>query len=542
MFRHSLFWALLSALLIVLLGNLVLYSKIAQLPLPIAERLDLSLVLTWLLTGLLALPLILLTFKPLFKPVLALLLLATSLASYFAWTYGISIDADMIRNVAETDVAEVGDLLSLELLAVLALVAGAIWLLWRLPLVYPRGFKGMGARALMLGLTLVATLAVPWLQYDLLAGPVRNYRVLRHDVSPANWLVGSAKYIASLTQAPRQFQQLGLDAKRSAETKPKLVIMVVGETARAQNFGLDGYGKNTTPELAKAGVVNFSQLTSCGTATAISVPCMFSYQTQADFDVEQAKFSDNALDILARAGVKVLWRDNNSGCKDVCTRVPYQETAQMAVPDCDGDCLDMALLYQLDQQLPANPQDTLIVLHQKGSHGPAYYKRYPKAFEQFTPVCASNEPKDCTTEALVNSYDNSILYTDHVLAQVIGFLKGVKGYDTGMIYVSDHGESLGEYNLYLHGAPKWLAPDQQTHVPGVTWLSAGLESQLGLDQGCLKERAAEPHSQDDVFHSLLGIMKVKTQLYQADKDWYAPCGSLKLAANQKLARADAGGQ
>ncbi|WP_417362120.1 phosphoethanolamine transferase [Gallaecimonas pentaromativorans] len=534
MFRKSLTWAVLSALLIVIVGNLVLYGKIAALPIPIAERIDMGLVVSWLVTGVITLLLMLFTFKPLFKPVVSVLFFITAMATYFTWSYGIGIDQDMIRNVMETDTAEVSDLVSPALIGAILVVVALLVLFWRLPLTYPKGLRGLGVRGIWLVAALVATVAVPWMQYDLLAGTVRNYRELRHDVSPANWMVGTSKYVASLTRAPLKHQQLGLDATLEKPVRPRLVVMVVGETARADDFGLNGSRNNTTPELAKAGVVNFPKLTSCGTATAISVPCMFSYENQSNFDVEKSKYSDNVLDILARAGVDVVWRDNNSGCKDVCTRVSYQTVESLEQPgNCNKECFDMGLLYQLDKVLPPEPRDVLIVLHMMGSHGPAYYKRYPPEFERFKPVCKSNEPKDCSQEALTNTYDNSILYSDHVLAQLIGFLKTVKGYDTGMLYLSDHGESLGEYGIYLHGAPRWMAPPQQTHIPGITWLSAGLQQQLGVDDQCLEKRADMPHSQDDIFHSLLGIMGVKTKLYQNANDWYSSCPGLQLAGTSQ---------
>ncbi|WP_115717516.1 phosphoethanolamine transferase [Gallaecimonas mangrovi] len=532
MFRQSLFWALLAAFIIVVTGNLVLFGKIDALPIPVADRINMAAVVVWLMTGVITLLLLPFTFKPLFKPVVSIIFAVTAVATYFCWAYGIGIDQDMIRNVFETDSAEVGDLISPAMLGVIAAVIVLLVLFWRLPLVYPKGIKGVGFRGFWMVLGLVITISIPWMQYDLMAGTIRNYRYLRHDVAPANWLVSTGKYVASLTRAPLKHQQLGLDATLEPSSKPRLVVMVVGETARAANFGLDGYHRNTTPELAKDDVINFPKLSSCGTSTAISVPCMFSYETQSNFDVEKAKYSDNVLDMLARAGVKVYWRDNNSGCKDVCTRVSYQAVEDLKEPgNCDKECFDKGLYYQLAKDLPAKPEDMLIVLHQKGSHGPAYYKRYPPAFEKFKPVCDSNEPKDCSEQALTNTYDNSILYTDHVLAQVIAFLKNVKGYDTGMLYLSDHGESLGEYGLYLHGAPRWMAPPQQTHIPGVTWLSKGLMAQLDVNDKCMQQRADEPHSQDDIFHSLLGIMGVKTKLYEPKHDWYSPCSGLKVAAN-----------
>jgi lipid A ethanolaminephosphotransferase len=165
-----------------------------------------------------------------------------------------------------------------------------------------------------------------------------------------------------------------------------------------------------------------------------------------------------------------------------------------------------------------------VVLHMKGSHGPAYYRRYPAQFEAFTPACNTGELADCERQAVVNAYDNTIRYTDHVLAQVIRLLRhNAERFDTGLLYVSDHGESLGENGLYLHGLPYAIAPTEQTHVPMLLWLSSGMRQHFGLDDRCLRANANKPHSHDHLFHSIVGLLDVQTSAYNADKDLFRAC-------------------
>ncbi|MNN33616.1 Phosphoethanolamine transferase EptA [compost metagenome] len=159
-----------------------------------------------------------------------------------------------------------------------------------------------------------------------------------------------------------------------------------------------------------------------------------------------------------------------------------------------------------------------------GSHGPAYFKRYPPAFEKFTPVCRSNDLSACSRESIVNGYDNTLLYTDYVLSSLIDLLrKNESRLDTAMLYLSDHGESLGEYNLFLHGTPYLLAPDQQKHVGMLAWFSEGYRQSFALDDACLRQRSGEPLSQDNLFHSMLGLLEVRTRSYDPGLDLFAAC-------------------
>ncbi|MDX1801501.1 MAG: sulfatase-like hydrolase/transferase, partial [Marinobacter sp.] len=304
-----------------------------------------------------------------------------------------------------------------------------------------------------------------------------------------------------------------------AEHPRELMIMVVGETARADRFSLNGYERDTNPELAKDNVISFTDFWSCGTSTAVSVPCMFSVYGQSDYDQKKAESTENALDILARTGVNVLWLDNNSDSKGVADRLTYRDfKTPENNPECnDEECRDTGMLTNLQQYIDSHPKgDILVVLHQMGNHGPAYYKRYPKEFEKYTPVCQTNQLEDCSKEAINNAYDNAILYTDYFLSKAIDLLKrNTPAFETGLFYLSDHGESLGEFDVYLHGLPLFIAPDAQRHVPAIMWFSDNFS---GVNVKALRASKDREMNQDWVFHTLLGLFDVSTDVYNPKLD------------------------
>jgi lipid A ethanolaminephosphotransferase len=304
--------------------------------------------------------------------------------------------------------------------------------------------------------------------------------------------------------------------------KPKLIVLVVCESARASNFSLNGYPKPTNPLLTKRDdLFSFKNVYSCGTETTVSVPCMFSHLPRERFNLAKANENENLLDILKRTGIEILWRDNDSGCKQVCNRVNVDDfNDQKIQPYCnDFECHDEVLLYQLENYIQKQPTDRLIVLHKKGNHGPAYYKRYPKNFEVFQPICTSNELQDCSNEAITNTYDNIIVYTDYFLNELISILeKHNKQYDTAMLYISDHGESLGERGIYLHAMPYFIAPIEQIHIPFIMWFSESFD----IDRQHLSQILNKKLSHDNLFHSILGLYAINTNLYDKNLDLFKP--------------------
>lgn len=536
---------LLVSLWLALAGNMSLWRTVWPLPELAGARgvLFAAGLGVWIVAALQML-LSLLAWKWLLRPVLLLLIAMAAANSYFMLQYGVVIDATMMANVANTDVREVRDLLSWTMVLV-ALVLGVLpgWWLQRQKLVF-RPFLSQALRNLVgaaVGLTVLSLVTL--LMYQDLASLMRNHKQVRYLVNPLNTLYASGKLARDgLFQVSQTREPIGLDAhlgdSPGASGRVPLVVLVIGETARAANFSLGAYARATNPQLQRLAASGVGQLTyysavrSCGTNTQTSLPCMFSHLGKDAYDSSRQPY-ENLLDVLQRAGLAVLWLDNQSGCKGLCDRVPYADTYGLKFPGLcnDGECYDELLLKDLDQRIAAldparRARGVVLVLHQMGSHGPAYYRRSPPAFKTFLPECTSNVLQECPREHLVNGYDNTIAYADHVLASAVQWLRAraqADSYDSAMVYLSDHGESLGENNLYLHGLPYALAPDTQTHVPMISWLSDGMRDRLGLRADCLKARAAEPLSHDNLFHAMLGLLDVRTDLYRKDLDWFSAC-------------------
>ncbi|WP_296254182.1 MULTISPECIES: phosphoethanolamine transferase [unclassified Pseudomonas] len=472
-------------------------------------------------------------FKYVLKPVLTVLFLISAGVAYFMNQYGVMIDAGMLRNFTETNATEVQDLLSLKLFAYLLLLGIVPSLLvCKLPVNYRSSSREALSKVVVIVVCASVMGGVALMNYQGLSSLLRNHHELRLMVVPSNYIGASASYLSERVKSARQpFVSIGQDATLSSDwrqhKRKSLTVLVVGESARAENFGILGYNRDTTPQLKKEhGVLTFTDVHSCGTETAVSVPCMFSNMGRKDYDASTARNKEGLLDVLKHAGLDVIWRDNQSGCKGTCDRVTLQDVSNLTDPVlcANHECRDEILLQGLQRFIDKLDKDTVLVLHQMGSHGPEYFKRYPKAFEKFTPVCASNALNNCSRESIVNGYDNTLLYTDHVLASLIDILRSNQNkVDTAMLYVSDHGESLGEYNLFLHGTPYMLAPDQQKHVPMIAWFSDTYQRSFAVDTHCLQKERSAPLSQDNVFHSMLGLLQVRTGVYNPALDLFAGC-------------------
>lgn len=470
--------------------------------------------------------------RPVIKPALGLLVVTAVVCNYFMTRYGVVIDTHMWVNVQHTNEREASELLSAGLLRQLLLWAAVpMLLLWRVQVSSQAWGAEWGTRLLYLLIVWAVALTAVGLQYKHVSIWLRTHSEIAKYPNPF-YPVGSAikfAYRGLIAQASAgQFTLVGEDAvARETTGRPRRVVLVVGETARADHFALNGYARNTNPRMAAlTGLVNFPHVSSCGTATAMSVPCMFSEAGRADFNREAAGDSDNLLDVIQRAEIDVLWRETNTGCQGVCVRVAVEDLSlQSDQQGCrDGECMDEKLLSRLEQVFERTPGDQLVVLHLLGSHGPAYYRRYPAAFRQFEPECRLDDAYRCDTDALVNSYDNSLLYTDHVLGELVARLEQHGDtHDTAMIYLSDHGESLGEHGVFLHGFPYKIAPSAQTEVPMLAWISPSMQSALALDMNCLETTRQQAYSHDDLFASILGLFDVQTGVYRADADVFAGC-------------------
>jgi lipid A ethanolaminephosphotransferase len=252
---------------------------------------------------------------------------------------------------------------------------------------------------------------------------------------------------------------------------------------------------------------------------------MFSPWGRAHYDKDRIEHSQSLLHVLEHAGIGTTWRDNQTGCKGVCEGLSFESFEHATVPGaCTKDgCLDEAMLQGLAERIAARPGDQVVVLHQLGNHGPAYYARYPSRLRHFVPACETSDLDRCTRAGIVNAYDNAVLYTDDFVARTIRLLAAQADRDTALVYVSDHGESLGENGLYLHGVPYAIAPETQTRVPMLMWLSPGFAGSRGIDLACLRAHGDDEVSQDYLFHSVLGLMQVRTPEYDPALDLFARC-------------------
>jgi lipid A ethanolaminephosphotransferase len=463
------------------------------------------------------------------KPVLVFFIIGSAAASYFTDNLGTVITTDIIVDSLTTTRNEGRALLTQSLvqhLFIFGIIPAFVvcwvrvqskpyWTLVKLNLKY--------AAALLL----IAVVAFFSSSASLISG-VRADRSIDTIFNPLSPLVSVVRGVREqYFTKPVVVQKLGVDATLQPWAKPNLTVLVVGETARSMNFSLFGYGRDTNPELKKRDdLILFPGAASCGTLTADSLPCMFSNLTRANFSRENAAANENLLNVLQYAGVKPQWFEANTGSKGVAALLG--ET-MLGVGDdprfCrNNECTDGVLVEKLKQILPTLQGSSVIVLHQIGSHGPAYFMRYPENFKPFGPDCRSSDFKQCTRDEIVNAYDNTIAFTDKTLAEIISVLANADDRITSsMIYMSDHGESLGEFGLYLHGIPYFMAPPEQTQIPFIAWASPSYLAARNTSLDCLRKRTNEPSSHDNFFHTVLGLTGVSSTVYKPALDVFSQC-------------------
>jgi lipid A ethanolaminephosphotransferase len=502
-----------------------------------------------------------------FRPGLVVVLLLSSAAAFFIGDYGVVIDRHALASVYATDAREAGEWLSLRMLLFIA-GFGALpaAMLWWVRIVWRSAPRELWSR-MKLGALAFALLAVAaGMAGKDVASLLRNRMELRHIANPFALLAAHLSYLDHARDADRPFVRIATDARRGAtlapSSRPVVLLLAIGESLRAASLDLNGYGRDTDVDLHPLPIVNFGHVSSCGTNTATSLPCMFSDLGRAAYDDAEAKHRENLLDVLKRAGYDVLWLDNNTGSKGLAARAKEISAADGAAPvSCNADgCHDEVLVDRLKTVLPTIRRDTVIVVHLLGSHGPAYHARYPSAFAVFQPECRTNELQRCSDAQLRNTYDNTVLYTSHVLAGLASLLGETRtlvdrlppqalrclalrghagdatcpslpqpapavdaGIDAAMLFVSDHGESLGEKGLYLHGAPYAIAPEEQTHVPMLLWTSSRFAARRGLDLDCVRRVAYRSLSHDHFFHSVLALADVRTRAQKPGLDLFAGC-------------------
>jgi lipid A ethanolaminephosphotransferase len=470
--------------------------------------------------------------RPLAKPLLALVLVFAASASYFVDVYGVLIDKVMIRNVLETNATESFELLTGRMLlqvGVLGILPAVLLLMMPVTLKSWRG--ELRDRGIAMALTIAGVGVIAGFFYQDHASLLRNHREIRHMLVPVNFIAGLGSHVGDKLKPTIPYTRIGEDAKRVVSVsgqKPMLVVFVLGETARAANFSLGGYSRPTNPALSRIkDLIYFPEVASCGTSTAISVPCLFSDMGRSGFDAEEAKARDNLIDIALRTGLEVQWYGNNTDCKGVCRSVPERRVDRTQHPQAcieDRPCMDGALFEDFFRSLSDIQRDRFTVIHTLGSHGPGYHLRYPGEFEQFKPACREVDFAKCSVAEVVNAYDNTLLYTDHLLATTIERLTAISDrVDVAMLYVSDHGESLGENGLFLHALPYAIAPETQTRVPMIFWASPGFKQRVAVEPSCAREQSRETVSHDHIFHTLLDLLEIQSVAKRRELAIFAGC-------------------
>ena len=458
------------------------------------------------------------------KPLAVLLSIINAFVLYFMNTYNTPIDKVMLLNVIQTDVYEVQDLLSFRMLAYF-LFLGLLpsYLIFKTQINY-KNFKSEFIKALKIILGSAILCGIIMLGgYQTTDNVFRNHRDMKYYLSPVNYISASLSVAKMRRKSNHPFVVVAPDAELNKywkNNKKNLFVFVVGETARAANFSLGGYERPTNAPLNKhlSDIVYYADTTACGTSTAVALPCMFSAYGRKDFKIGSEEYTENMLDILSKSGYKVLWRENNTGCKNNCDRVEIEDFCTKKT------CFDEILLTNFAEKIKKNDENTFVVLHQTGSHGPAYFEHYPKETEQWSPICTTENLSSCTKEELINVYDNTVYYTSIFLSKIMDELNKLSDeYNVALIYASDHGESLGEKGIYLHAQPYDTAPDYQKDIPMLIWLPNDSANAFGIDISCMKKAANAPHSHDNLFHSALGLAGIKTNIYNPNLDIFASC-------------------
>lgn len=430
------------------------------------------------------------------KIILAISFIISAIATYFVNTYNIIVDESMIGNVLNTNYEESSAYFSWKMIFYLIFfgIIPAIFI-FKTKIIYPsvkKFFTHLGV-SLLLILLLVGINAKSVLWID------DNSKYLGGLAMPWAYSVNISLFYIHQYQENRQ-EILLPDATISNDEK-SVVVLVIGESARSQNFSLYGYAKNTNPLLSKTENVFHFPAQSCATYTTAGVKCILEHADTGDL-------YEILPNYLHRNDVEVIWRTTNSGEPPI--HIEKYQNSDYLREKCQGEgChYDEILLAGLKEEILASPKPkVLVILHTSTSHGPTYYKKYPADFEVFKPVCTSVELAKCTQEELINAYDNTIVYTDYMLHKVIETLKELPEYKSAMLYVSDHGESLGEKNLYyMHGLPMSLAPKEQYEIPFIIWKSSNSNPIKPL----------KTLSQHYVFHSVLNFLSVQSPVYNSE--------------------------
>lgn len=471
-----------------------------------------------------------LIFKKSYKLMLSFIILANSVVFHFMITYGIAFDANMLINTTETNYNEAIEFINLKFILFIIFlgILPAIFVYKRINIKFPHYWKNKIILSIA-PLLLIFLMTLPCHLSERTLNFVRDNQRITSYIIPINYIEASIEfcflkiksYINSLNLISISDDATIEEKNYNKNDKKNLIVFVMGESARAKNFSLNGYERNTNKFLDdyKEDIISFKNFESCGTFTALSLTCTFSHLPRKEFDYAKSFKYESLIDIFDKVGFDVSWRSNNGKCKGICDRVKHS-----LVKSFGDNIYDDLLLKAFDMDLNRlTEKNNLIVLHGRGSHGPLYYKRYPKEFEIYKPAC-NNELDKCSVEEIVNAYDNSIYYTSYILKEIIDRLIALNNeYNTMLIFMSDHGQSLGENGIFMHSAPFNTAPIDQKNPAFFIWLNDDFANTFNIDKQCLKNKISNNLSQDNIFHSMLGLFKIHSKYYNKNLDIFSDC-------------------
>ncbi|MEJ6398372.1 sulfatase-like hydrolase/transferase [Yoonia sp. 208BN28-4] len=449
------------------------------------------------------------------KIVATAFVITNAIALYFMRTYGIELDISMISNILGTNTRQSFDLWHWHI-AVYFVVLGLLPVIaiWKARIRRPRWFASLAASVGVFAALLAFLFATSftWLWYDA-HGTRLGARIL-----PWSYVVNTGRYYNKKAKSNRE-QELLPDATftGAAPAGKDIVVLILGEATRAANYDWYGYERDTTPYTDDKDLAIFPYGDACSTNTIGSMACINTHEGR---EAGSRTGYEPLVSYMTRHGVETIYRTNGAG------EPPFNATSLMrgseVVAECAGDdCpdpyLDGALNYKLGEALDASEADRILVtFHHTGSHGPRYSEKYPEAFEVFTPVCRTVQVAECDQQILVNAYDNTLVYNDYLMADLIDQLDRIDNANVVLIYVSDHGQSLGEGGMYLHGVPPAIAPAEQFEVPFFIWMNDAFKQSRGLTTDAIVTDVTYPH--DFPFHSVMGAFGMRSDIYKPEYD------------------------
>lgn len=438
---------------------------------------------------------------------LAVLALINATAVYFITTYNVMMDATTIANVFNTRYSEASGFFSWSLWIGITVfgVLPALWCLLQ-PVVMDKARK--------MGICCGASLGV--VVVEALLNINQTLWISQHDtelgglLQPWSYVVNTVR-LASF-RMDEQAEEIRLPDGKITDNEKAVVVLVIGESARKANFQLYGYQRQTNPRLSRCEGLKVYQATACATYTTAGTKAILEPQN-----------TDELYEVLPnyafRMGVDVSWRTSNWGEPPIHID-EYLTDGELAEKYADTNKdYDGILFAGLRERITTSKKDkVLIILHTSTSHGPNYSDKYPKEFEIFKPVARNVEEGEKNVALLVNAYDNTIVYTDFLLDSLISTLRSMEDWKSAMIFISDHGESLGEKGMFMHGLPMRIAPKEQYEIPLLVWTSDGFRDYRPYGGRQADGSLPPVLEQHYIFHSVLNLLSIDSPAYNKKHD------------------------